>query len=87
MLNKYSGKEDWAYSPGYYLFNTQITSSPAVYGDDIYVGASDGYIYALDSEKKSGPTSQYLYYIIGIIVLIILALMALRLIARRRKNT
>ena len=74
VLNKFSGKEDWSYAPGYYLFNAPFTSSPAVYGDDIYVGGGDGYMYALDDEKKAGPTSAELYYIVGIVAVIIVVL-------------
>jgi outer membrane protein assembly factor BamB len=85
VLNKFSGKEEWSYSPGYYLFNTPLTSS-AVYGDDIYVSSNDGYIYALDNEKKAGPTSEYLYYIVGIVAGIIVILIAIKVISGRRNK-
>ena len=86
ILNKFSGSENWSYSPGYYVFNSPFTSSPVVYGDDIYIGGNDGYMYALDNEKTSGPTSPFLYYIAGIIIIIIVALIALRMIMRRRRK-
>jgi eukaryotic-like serine/threonine-protein kinase len=86
ILNKFSGNEEWSYSPGYYLFNAPFTSSPAVYGDDIYIGSGDGHMYALDDAKKAGPTSPYLYYIVAIIAIIIVALIALRVVRGRRKK-
>jgi outer membrane protein assembly factor BamB len=85
VLNKYSGKEDWSYAPGYYLFNSAF-STPIVYGDSIFVGAADGSMYALNYDKKSGPTSVYLYYVSAIVIVIIVGLVAFRAVRGRRNK-
>ena len=51
VLNKFSGKEEWSYMPGYYIFNSPL-SSPIVYGDDILVGDNNGNMYSLDFSKN-----------------------------------
>ena len=52
ILNKYSGKEEWAYSPGCYLFNSPVSSSPVVYDETVYFAAENGYIYSLKTVEK-----------------------------------
>ena len=85
VLNKFSGKEEWSYMPGYYLFNSPL-SSPIVYGDDIFVGDNNGNMYALDFSRKTGPVSNYLYYMVAIVVVIIGGLLAVRVLRNRRKG-
>jgi outer membrane protein assembly factor BamB len=85
VLNKFSGKEDWSYMPGYYLFNSPL-SSPIVYGDDILVGDNNGNMYSLDFSKKAGPTSVYVYYVAAIAIIIIGGLILLRVLRRRRRK-
>ena len=85
VLNKFSGVQDWSYSPGYYLFNSPF-STPVIYGNNILVGAEDGSMYALDFDKKAGPTSVYLYYVSAIVIVILVALVAFRSIRGRRKK-
>lgn len=83
ILNKYTGKEEWSYSPGYYLFSSPASSSPVVYGKTIYFATENGYIYALDSKKKEGPTSPFAYYVAVIIIAIIGAGAVIRRVARK----
>ena len=86
VLNKYSGKEVWSYMPGYYLFNSPLTS-PIVYGDDILAGDNNGNMYAMDFSRKVGAPSMYLYYVAAIVIVIFAGLIALRvLMGRRRKK-
>jgi outer membrane protein assembly factor BamB len=84
ILNKYSGREEWSYSPGYYLFSSPVSSSPVVYGKTVYFATENGYIYALDSKKKEGPTSVFAYYIIAVVLVIAGAVIGLRKVAGRR---
>ena len=42
ILNKYNGNEEWSYNPGYGVLNQPMESSPATYGNMIYIGADDG---------------------------------------------
>jgi outer membrane protein assembly factor BamB len=86
VVNKYSGKEEWSYSPGYYLFNSPITSSPAVYGKTVYAGSTDGYLYALNTDKEQGPSSIFTYYTWGAVIVVIVGLLGLRSVLNRRKN-
>ena len=85
VFNKFSGKEEWSYMPGYYLFNSPL-SSPIVYGDDIFVGDDNGNMYSLDFSRKTGPVSPYLYYVAAIVVVIIGGLVAVRVLRKRRKG-
>ena len=86
VLNKFSGKEEWSYMPGYYIFNSPL-SSPIVYGDEILVGDNNGNLFSLDFSRKSGPISSYLYYVAAIVVVIIVGLIGIRMFRnRRRKN-
>ena len=71
--------------PGYYLFNSPL-SSPIVYGDDIFAGDDNGNMYAMDFSRKSGPVTQYLYYVVAIVIVIIGGLVAFREIRNRRKG-
>jgi outer membrane protein assembly factor BamB len=86
ILNKYTGKEEWTYNPGYYLMNAPFESSPVVYGNMIYIGGNDGYLYALKNDKESGPISIFAYYIGGAIVVILALLVGLRAIRGRKKK-
>lgn len=86
VLNKFSGKEEWSYMPGYYLFNSPL-SSPIAYGNDILVGDNNGDLYSLDFSRKTGPVSNYLYYVAAIVVVIIVGLIGIRMFRnKRRKN-
>ena len=86
VLNKYSGVEVWSYMPGYYLFNSPMTS-PIVYGNEIIAGDNNGNMYGLDFTRKVGAPSVYLYYVAAIIAVIFAGLIALRvLMGRRRKK-
>ncbi len=85
VLNKFSGKEEWSYMPGYYLFNSPL-SSPIVYGDDILVGDNNGNMYSLDFSRKTGAPSMYLYYVAAIVIVIVGGLIALRVLMGRRKK-
>ena len=71
--------------PGYYLFNSPL-SSPILYGDDILVGDNNGNMYSLDFSRKTGPVSTNLYYVAAIVVVIIGGLIALRVLRNRRKR-
>jgi outer membrane protein assembly factor BamB len=85
VLNKFSGKEEWSYMPGYYIFNSPL-SSPIVYGDDILAGDNNGNMYSLDFSRKTGPVSNYLYYVAAIVIVIIGGLIGVRALRNRRKK-
>ena len=85
VLNKFSGKEVWSFMPGYYLFNSPL-SSPVVYGDDILAGDDNGNMYSMDFSRKAGAPSMYLYYVAAIVIVIIGGLIAFRVLMGRRKR-
>jgi outer membrane protein assembly factor BamB len=85
VLNKFSGKEQWSYMPGYYIFNSPLTS-PIVYGDDIFAGDKNGNMYSMDFSRKVGAPSIYLYYLAAIAIIIIGGLLTLRVLRNRRKR-
>jgi hypothetical protein len=63
-----------------------MQSSPATYGNMIYIGADDGSLYALNNDKKTAPMSVYVYYIGGGIVIIVALLLIGRAVRNRRKT-
>ena len=42
----YSGRKKWAYETG-----GQVTSSPAVADNAVYIGSTDGHVYCLSAKK------------------------------------
>jgi hypothetical protein len=66
--------------------NAPFQSSPVTYGNMIYIGGNDGYLYALKSDKESGPISIFAYYIGGALVVILVLLVGLRAIRGRGKK-
>ncbi|MCE7699299.1 MAG: PQQ-like beta-propeller repeat protein, partial [Methanobacterium paludis] len=86
VLNKYSGKEAWEYEPGYYLFDSAFKSSPIAYGNMVYIGGNDGYLYSMNVDKKSGPISDFAYYLVGVFIVLVAALIVVRKLIGRRKK-
>ncbi len=86
VINKYTGNEEWKYNPGYYVMNAPFQSSPVTFGNMIYIGGNDGYLYALKNDKQSGPTSIFVYYIGGAVIVIIALLLGLRSVRGKKKK-
>ena len=85
ILNKYTGSSELNYNPGTYLFNTAISSSSVVYGENIFFAGEDGYVYSLDGDKLDTPISIFVYYTIIVLIVILAVIIALITIIRRRK--
>jgi hypothetical protein len=51
-----------------------------------YMGSNDGYLYALNIDKKSAPTSIFAYYIVGGAIVLIAVLIVLRKLGGRKKK-
>ena len=85
VLNKYTGLEEFVYNPGTILFNSAITSSPAINGDSLLFGDDSGQVYSLNIEKNEGPTPiQFFYSLAILIVVVILAIFAVRKLKGRK---
>ncbi|UCH88685.1 MAG: PQQ-binding-like beta-propeller repeat protein [Thermoplasmata archaeon] len=50
-MDLYTGSKEWSYDT-----SATILSTPMVYYGMVYVGASDGYLYALDEDGTAGTT-------------------------------
>ena len=85
VLNKYTGLEEFVYNPGTILFNSAITSSPAINGDSLLFGDDSGQVYSLNIEKNEGPTPiQFFYSLAILVVVVILAIFAVRKLKGRK---
>lgn len=84
VLNKYTGQQEFSYNPGALLFNSEITSSPVIYGNSAFFAGHDGYVYSLNIDKYETPASVFLYYSLVVLIVILFVLI---LIVRKVKNT
>ena len=71
-VNKYTGLEEFTYNPGTFLFNSKITSSPAINGNSLFFGDDSGNVYSLNIEKYEVPGSMQLYYSIGVLIVVLI---------------
>lgn len=85
VLNKYTGLEEFVYNPGTVLFNSAISSSPAINGNSLLFGDESGQIYSLNIEKNEAPTAiQFFYALAILIVLIVLVIFIARKVKGRK---
>lgn len=84
VLNKYTGQEIFTYNPGTLLFNNQFSSSPVIYGNNVFFAGEDGYLYSLDIDKHETPLSEFLYYTLAILIIAIVILVAVVKKSRKR---
>ena len=83
VLNKYTGLEEFSYNPGTILFNSPITSAPAINGNSLFVAGNDGYLYSLNIEKYEVPTSVFFYYALAILlVVLVIAIVVIKKIKK-----
>ena len=73
------------YGPGYYLFNSKITSSPVIIGNTLILTANDGNVYSLNLLKQITPISVYVWYDIIIIIVLIIIIGVLISLNKKRK--
>ena len=85
VLNKYTGLEEFKYTPGTVLFNSAITSSPVINGNSLFFGDEAGYLYSLNIEKYEVPGSVQLYYSLAVLIVLIIVLAVVAVKLRGRK--
>ena len=85
VLNKYTGEPEFTYNPGTILFNSEITSSPVIYGDSLFFAGHDGYIYSLNIEKQETPTAVFAYYTLIVCIAAFCILVAILRTVKRKK--
>ena len=74
VLNKYTGQKEFTYNPGSILFNSEITSSPVINGNSLFLADHSGHVYSLNIDKNESPISEYLYYTLAILVVILVVI-------------
>lgn len=84
VLNKYTGIPDFTYNPGTILFNSPISSSPVIYGDNVLFADESGYLYSFNIEKNEAPTPIFFYYSFAVLI-IVLAICVVAIKKYRRK--
>ena len=84
VLNKYTGIPDFTYNPGTILFNSPISSSPVIYGDNVLFADESGYLYSFNIEKNEAPTPIFFYYSLAVLI-IVLAICVVAIKKYRRK--
>jgi hypothetical protein len=81
-LNAASGAKLWSYTTG-----GAVVSSPAVVRGVVYVGSSDGKVYAISAPAHLGlPAVFVIVVVVGIIAVIVAAALSFRRRQKRRKN-
>ena len=86
VLNKYTGNVDLTFNPGCYLFNSKITASPVIYGDDLFIADEAGYLHSIDLNKQETPVTNFLYYDIIVLIVIILVIGVIIKVAKKRSK-
>ena len=79
-----TGNPDFTYNPGTILFNSPISSSPVIYGDNVLFADESGYLYSFNIEKNEAPTPIFFYYSLAVLI-IVLAICVVAIKKYRRK--
>ncbi len=87
VLNKYTGEKEFSYNPGAVLFNSEITSSPVINENSLFIADHSGHVYSLNVDKNESPSSEYLFYsvLILIIILVVLFVVVKKVIKHRKR--
>lgn len=88
QLNKYTGEKIFSYNPGAILFNSEISASPVLYGDNLFVADHRGHIYSIDLNKQDTPFSIFLVFslVIACIALVLLYVIIKKIRGREKNN-